>query len=1231
MKRTAMIKDLLREIKKTWTRFLSTTVMIALGVFILVGLKVTGPMMSETVSSHSESQNMYDILITSPIGISKDDVKLLNEYNRDKNINVGYFTDVNWASEGLNIRLENYSNDISSPEIVEGRAPNKIGEILIEKTEATDHIAIGDKIEFLGEIDKLKDDEDPKDLKTYTYEVVGKVLSTDYMMQGVKGVSSASGVSLETVAYIDIANFNKEKYSFVKMNFDELRDLDPNASKYKKITGEIKEEIKTILEPRSSIRFLELIDKNNDKIKDGEEKIVDAKAELADAEDQFKNAKKELDDAKIKLEDAKATLKDADEKIKTNEKKLIDAEADAEGQINDAKKKIADGKVELDKAKKDMEGYEKDYSDGLKKYNDGLKEYEDAVKKLEDAQKEIDKGWVAVKKGEQEAESGFTQAQSGLSEAEGAISQLEAGISQVEGGLAQARAAKSEAESGVAKAEAAIGAVNAMPDGPQKEAIRAQAEAALAQAQAGLNQANGMISELQSRLSTLSSQKAQAEAGRVAAENGIAQAQAGLNTVSKTKSMLNNAQIEVDNGREKLIPAKIELDDAKKELDDARAKLDDGKARIEKENNRIKDGEYELAREEAKLNSEMKKHWAEINDAKAQYQDGLKDYADGEEEYSDGKKKYDEKYADFLEKKAEAEVDIADGERKIADARDILKNLKEPKFDVQTRKDNDALAFMYESSQNIDLVSYVFPLFFFFIAILVSIATMTRMVEENRINIGTYKALGYGKAAISFKFIVYGLLSSLIGGIIGASLGSTMLTKSIYHAYSASFVIKELTSVPHASINIIAILIGVFANVFTVFLVIRSTLKEPAANLLRAKAPRSAKKTLIEKIHFIWNRLKFLAKVSMRNVFRYKSRMFMTIFGLAGCTGLLFLGFSLREAIGGLEGRQFGEIYKYDITVITDKALPREGLDDLDRFLNSKDVDGYTKVYTESLTYVSEETKDQHVMLVVPEDSDEFINYVKLRHDKRFKKTKYLKLDQPIITSKLKGIIKSDEIVLEDSDFVDYKIPVLEEADFHIGHYIFMSKEDYEKYFDRKLETNAYYIDLNEDSDYNLIMDELGKNKSILAVTGFDESRKLINDWKGSINIITLVILICSAALAFVVLYNLTNINIEERLREISTIKVLGFRDHEVVQYIYRETYLLALIGILLGYGVGWSLLTIVSEILSPDNLLMNLKISFIPYLLSALITMLFVWLVRIIVNKRLRGVDMVEALKSYE
>ncbi|MDO5716231.1 MAG: FtsX-like permease family protein [Tissierellia bacterium] len=1129
MKKRAMTKDILREIRKTWTRFLSILIMTAIGVFVFVGLKVTGPQMRHTATDYATRQKMYDVIVTAPLGLDEKDMAILEETPGIEKGEAGYFTDVSFKEKKISIRLESFSKEISTPTLVEGRYPEKEGEILLEQTPSTEDIAIGDTIHFEIEKDKFKKDKDHRDLKSYSYVVVGKSMTTDYVVQGFKGVSPIAASTLDTVGFISKDNFSKEEYSFYKIRVKETQGLNPDRRKYKAITSTVKDDLIERLKPRSKDKFIEIKDELR-------QTIADAEADIQDAKEQLVDGRKKLDDAKRELVDARNELDDGLQELTDKEAEGRAEIAKSEKELADARQKLLDGKDTLAKEKATF----------LEKEEEFLNQ----KKELEGQRANFDTQKEEFEAGKQKLDAGIQEAEAGLQQITGGIEEL----------------------------EAALAKLSAM--GMTDDKLTAQLEGLRHQQ----NEIEGTLGQLR----------------------------------AKKKELLAKGE-ELLEAEKMLETAEAKIKEGETSLEEGRSAIAKAEEEIAANEKKILDGENKLFDARRTLNQEIAKARQELRDGEADYEEGMATLQKEERTYEKEKK--------------DAEEKIADGEEDLRDARDVLGRLKKPKYDVDTRKDNEFLYYLYESGHKLDKISGIFPVFFFFIAILVSVTTMTRMVEERRVQIGTYKALGYGIGDIFKKYLMYGLCSSLLGGILGATLGSVMLPKIIYHAYAASFTIKQMTGISDPLTNIGAILLGVGANLIAIFLVIRRSLKENAAALMRPKSPKKAKAILLEKIQWIWNRVSFLGKVTLRNVFRYKSRMFMTIFGIAGCTGLLFLGFGLKESISQLKPLQYEGIFKYDLQFMTDDFLGDEGVKDYESILLSEDVKSFGKAHTEILKYIQVEGADQPVNLVVPEEPEHFTEYIDFTKQRLLKKDLHYPLDRTSITPKLARLLgrNNQKISLLDGDLHEYHFVYDRVVDFYQGHYLFMTPENYENATGKAYNTNTYYIRLADGVDPEVIKEKLLDNPSVLAVTDFSNHEKIISDWMSSINMVVLIIIICSAILAFVVLYNLSNINISERIRELSTIKVLGFNSLEITQYVFREIYLLSFMGILFGYGVGWFLFIMVAEVLPPDDFMLNTLLSYQPYLFSALISLFFTFVVRFLVAHRLKRIDMVEALKSYE
>ena len=1100
MKKRALYKDIFRQIKNNFTRFLSILLLSVLGVFVLVGLKVTGPMMRQTATDYTIKENMYDISVTSPLGLNEKDISVIEENKEIEYAEKIFSVDLILPSEKLAIRLESLSDKISKPTLTQGRYPEKIGEIAIEETPDTDDIKIGQTITFSKESDKLKLDDKKDILKTYRFKVVGKIITTDYIFQGIKGLSVETSSMLDTVGYVSKDNFDTDIYGFYKIKTKGSKNLDPEDDEYISYNHNIKEEIKSALK----LRIDEKTTEQKDKIR----------SQIQKAENEIDEKSKELEDAKLKLDDAK-------KKLDENSKKIENSKIKLKNEYEKAKNEIEANEIELQENEKQLKQSIENFAgenaelDGINVYlEEKNKEIAENEQKIESSKKELNLALDEIKKASQEIKSKKEE-------------------------LEKIKENTYSIISGEKKREL---------DESLKQILNKEQE---------LNEKN---SEINQKLSILKEQEEQ-----------------------------------LKTSKEQLIEQKEQIESTKENLDNAKLQLKDAKE---------------------KLDVEYKKNLSLIMENEKKLNNNQKDYDYNLKKYNDAKNKADKK--------------ILEAKDKIDDAKELMENLEAPAFTVGTRKDDSYLNFLYTSGENLDIVSMIFPLFFFFVAILVSVTTMTRMVEEQRITIGTYKAIGYTTFDVLKKYLIYGVSASVIGGIIGAALGSTILPKIIYNAYSASFTIKKLEAMQSVGINILAIVISVVINIIAIISVTLSTLREQTANLLRAKIPKKSKKILLERAKFLWNKISFLGKVTLRNVFRYKARMFMTVFGLAGCTGLLFLGFGLKESIKSLIDKQYGEILKYEILVTHDENIKDSEKDEILNILDERSLE-YIGVRIDNITVNNTKSADQKVTVMTILDNENLDHFFTFEKAHYFKRNETKELETYLTSKKLLKFSENNALNITKNNLESISLTDPEGIEFYSGHFIFMTRDFYQKNFSPEIKQNGIIIKIDENTDKEEIKSLLRANNHVLTLSDSDDMTKMIKDWMKSINTIVYIILICSALLAFIVLYNLMNITIEERKKELSTIKVLGFTNQELTNYVYRETYILCFFGIIAGYLIGWGLLYLVCEVLPGDEVMLNTHISVFPYIYSGLITALFTVFVRVVVTKILSKINMVEALKSVE
>ena len=558
--------------------------------------------------------------------------------------------------------------------------------------------------------------------------------------------------------------------------------------------------------------------------------------------------------------------------------------------------------------------------------------------------------------------------------------------------------------------------------------------------------------------------------------------------------------------------------------------------------------------------------------------------------------------------------------------KEIRQNLKEEKLEGQTWYvldiDSNAGFYQYEQdTERIDNVAKVFPLVFFIVAVLICLTTMTRMVEEERSQIGTLKSLGYKDSAIMFKYILYASLATIIGGMIGVLIGYRLLPDLCFEMYKNMYRIGDIRLSYYASLTFQGMIIALLCTLGATIYTCRKTLKESPANLLRPVAPAAGKRVLLERIPIIWNHLSFSHKVTVRNVFRYKKRFLMTIIGIAGCTGLILAGFGLKDCIVKMVPHQYEDIFTYQASISLNEQATE---DTIEQIKENKKVTDTLRVQEESITIDNKDTNQSVTLMIPAEDSSGFIKL----QDRRAK-TKYNLDDGIIITEKLANLLEVEESdTLEFTGTDSYKEKISHITENYLFHYIYLPKESY------KEDTyNTVLIKTEEmtESEEKAFANELKEIPGVSSITFTSSTRHVFDDTMDSFAYISLILIISAGALAFVVLYNLSSVNISERRRELATIKVLGFYDKEVYQYINRENTILTIIGILLGLGIGNILTMYIIKTCEIDMLMFDPTIAVASYIYAILITAAFAILVNIILYFSLKKIDMIESLKSVE
>ncbi|MCT3342637.1 FtsX-like permease family protein [Lactobacillus johnsonii] len=571
-------------------------------------------------------------------------------------------------------------------------------------------------------------------------------------------------------------------------------------------------------------------------------------------------------------------------------------------------------------------------------------------------------------------------------------------------------------------------------------------------------------------------------------------------------------------------------------------------------------------------------------------------------------------------------------QKKLNEQEQEIKQLGSISYYVNDRKNDSGYDTYQSNSEKIELITNIFPVFLFAVAALVSFSTMTRFIDEERQNIGVLRALGYSKLDTSLKFVIYSLTAALTGVFIGAIGGYWILPRIIFNAYTANLTLTNFQSGFSWKYLFLTFLISILcttgAAVIQLFIVLRAKTSE----LLLPKSPKNGSRILLEKIKPFWQHLSFNYKVTLRNIFRYKVKMIMTILGIAGCTGLLMMGFGIRDSLAGIGQKQYSEIIKYDLIAIDKNSLSSEQSTKLNQKLSSSQVNKYLPVYFENVSKKIAGT-NQDLSIIVPEKSSQISKYISLRNRSSGQKIN-LNSRGIVISEKLAKLLNlsiGDELSLVTTNGKKVKLPISNICEMYMGHYVLMNSNVYQKYFNKKVNSNAQLIELNNKKQTNSFANSLMKTGAVSAINLNTNNQQIIDSLIQSMNKVIFLLIGLAALLAVVVIFTLTTTNLEERMREIATLKVLGFYNNEASLYIYRETIILSIFGILIGFLVGNWLHGFIIDNLAPLNAMFRPGILFSNYLLSALIPLVITGIMAIFVNRKIKEVNMLEALKSVD
>lgn len=1185
------------------------------------------PDMLSTTDGYLDDTGLFDLQAVSTMGLQEEDLEAVLDTEGVQEAELSYSSDLLCDSEGEQYVVHLMAqSDMAQCQAEEGRLPEKADEIFLDAELAQAlGCQIGDKITLYEED---QEGDKPEGLAYGEFEITGIGSSPMYLSIN-RGSASVGNGQVTGFAVVLPEAFDMEVYTQMNIRLEGAGTLECYSDEYKELVSSVQAALEETAGVQCEWRYEQIYD-------EAQGELADARAEL---EDGRATAQQELADARKTLDDGWAKVNDGEKQLADGKQQLADSEA----QLNQSQQEIDDAKAQMESAKAQAE-------DGAAQVSAGWAEIEANEAQLNDSEQLLSEKKAELEQGAAELEAGKAQLSAQEEVLNQSQSELEAGktqLAQMEGALETLRTAVSEQEGAIGGLESQAAAIQGQidqlqaslgtssdpenPDGDSSndEEILAQIGELEAQKAALETEIQNLTVSLEETRAQLSAQETaltpQIQQLQQVIAQGEAQLSEGRNQLETARAQLEESEAQITAGREEIAQGEAaiaqgrqELEAAKAQLQAAQAEVDSGQAQIAAYEQQIADGEAQIASGRAQL-----------EEARVQLPEQEQELADARKELEDGE-------ADYLEGKEEAEAQIADGEQQIADAEAELADLEQPEWYLNTRDDVvEDYGEMEDNAAQIGAIGRVFPLMFFLVAALVSLTTMTRMVEEQRGHIGTMKALGYSKKDIAMKYLFYAGSATLSGGAVGILVGQKLFPYVIQVSYGIMYDCLKQPDIPYRPVFAIqAMLISFVCIMLATGLSCMNELRESPAELMRPAAPKVGKRVLLEYIPLIWKRLNFTTKSTFRNIFRYKKRLFMTIFGISATMALLVTGFGLRDSIIDLAEIQYDNIQLYD-AMITFSGTDEEK-EDLGQWLeDEKDVAASTMVHMEMVD-VSTEEGNGEVYLCVPENKEDFQTMTVLQN--RTSEEVYTLDGEGILLTEWMadtlGVSAGDSITMEKEDgSSSQEVQVMGVVENYIMNYAYMSPQYYEKIYGEPAEFEVMYAEFTSEGQEreNELGSEILQQPGVYNVSYTSDTKREINDMLQALVLVIIVLIVTAALLAFVVLYNLNNVNITERRRELATLKVLGFYDQEVAAYVYHENIILTLMGIVVGVGLGTLLHQYIIHTIRVDMVMFGQHVSLVSFLISAVLTAVFSAFVNFVMYFKLKEINMVESLKSVE
>lgn len=1239
MKKTALRKEFWMSIRKSPGRFLSIFLIVALGVSFFSGIRASEPDMRVSGDRYYDETNLMDLKVQGSLGLTDDDVKALSEVEGIRSEEGGYSVDalckVDENEKVLHI-ASSYET-VNQTTLSEGRMPEGDSECVLDEDfmEANGY-EIGDTLELSsGTEDPLTDS-----LKKEELTIVGAGSSPEYISIE-RGSSLIGNGEVSAFAVVAPEAFALDVYTEIYLLVDGAEAKTCYTDGYDDLVAEVKKRVEDIADVECVRRTEEIKSKELQEIADSQSELDDAKKEadeeLAKAEQELQDAGQQITDGQKQIDDGKAALESGKAEISSQEKTLQNAEAQyqsgaaelqsgktalasqkealasgksqAQAEFAKQEEEIANSQSQLDSAKQQIDAAEQELAAQEA-------ELTSAREELDQKKAELAAGLAALNQQEEGINSGLAQAEQEISQKQQELDALQAQINELEATIAsdpdsvteEMKAKLSELKGQWESGNSAL--ANARTE---LETKKAQAQEALQEIETQRTDLTASQSELEQADQTLSEQEAvfqeQAAAAREELSTRKAQWEAGVKALEEGKAALASAKQETEarfaSGDEQIAAAEAKIRASESELSSAASQIASGRSRIEAAKNTIMEQEASLTQAEAEL-------------------------ADGRAELESGRKEYETQ-------KADAEKELADAQIKIDDAKAEVDEIEDQEWYVN---DRDVLAEYTSYGENADrmrAIGEVFPELFFLVAALISLTTMTRMVEEERTQIGTLKALGYGKGAIAGKYMMYAFLATMGGSIFGVLIGEKLFPFVIIYSYQIMY-----THLPHIvtpyqwDYALMATGAALACTLLATFYACYKELAAQPAELMRPPSPKEGKRILLERVTLIWKHLNFTWKSAIRNLFRYKKRFFMTIAGIGGCMALMVVGFGIRDSIMCIGTIQYQEIQVYDGMIYLSSSVTEDEVQQIKNAMDGMDkMDRYIEMeMAREPISLSVDGSTEDVYLCVPEDKDKIEDFMNFR-SRATGEVYHIQDDGVILTEKMANTldVSSGDTIYLGADGEEKEVTITDVCENYMQHYVYMSPELYQELYGEEPEYNSILFDLKDASAQELSQagEELLKYDGVMNVTYTNSIEDQLNTMLQSLDLVIVVLIVSAGLLAFVVLYNLNNINITERRRELATLKVLGFYDTEVSSYVYRENIMLTIFSIVVGIVLGALLHRFVITTVEVDAVMFGRVVKWQSYLYSALFTTAFSLFVNWVMYYKLKKIDMVESLKSVE